>query len=453
MWRGWVSQIYFPLVQYLRQGNVINYLRILERSQWWKEEKLGNWQNLRLRQIVRYALKNIPFYRISVGKFPEPEFFRNPGRYWADFPFLAKETLQQHLAEFQMNKINQRVYSGRTSGSTGLSTQFFYDEEFTSWDWASRWRARRWWGVNIGDREVALWGRPVHFNRERLWGLSKGLLKNQLLLNAFDLTPARLAFFWRLIKFFRPVYIYGYPTVINQLALFVEDEEGQAVLPNLKVIFVTGETLLTSYRERIERVFNCPIANEYGCSELGGFAYECPRGNLHISSELVKLEVIEEDTSNEELGRLVGSSLTNYLMPLLRYRIGDIGKFRSDICPCGRSLPLLELNLAKEEEVIVTQQGKIISSKLFDYINLALLKQGLQGIQQFKVYQLNGYSFSLLVVPNTPNPAPAVEFFVTQMKKFFGETIRVEISYLQRIPPEPSGKLRYFVPRQDLSGK
>ena len=56
---------------------------------------------------------------------------------------------------------------------------------------------------------------------------------------------------------------------------------------------VTAESMTIQQRQVIEKVFGCKVANEYGCSETGGFVYECPNGSWHISSELVFVEFLD----------------------------------------------------------------------------------------------------------------------------------------------------------------
>ena len=58
---------------------------------------------------------------------------------------------------------------------------------------------------------------------------------------------------------------------------------------------ISAESITQFQRNLIEEVFNCKTANEYGCSETGGFVYECPYGGWHISSEITFIEFLDQE--------------------------------------------------------------------------------------------------------------------------------------------------------------
>lgn len=438
-----VKYIYFPLVQRLKGQRVIDCLQFLEKTADFTTQQLRLLQWKRLKIILEHAARNIPYYRNRIS----PEQVKS----YEDFlkiPFLTKRDIQTNKKELLDPSHKGRRWIGRTSGSTGLAVEFFVDNNYCSHDWASRWRGRRWFGVDIGDKEVALWGRPIYSRFARWWGGVKARLQNMVLLSAFDLSEENLDPYWQKIKTFRPVFFYGYSTVLTQLARFIKEKEGLAADLKVKAIFATGETLYQSSRELLKSVFNCPVAIEYGCSEVGGFAYECPEGGLHISAENVFVEFLNEKgqpVKPGEVGEVVVTGLTNFYMPFIRYKIGDLGSLKDEICPCGRGLPLMELDTAKLEDVILTSKGKVFSSKLFDYINLALMAKNIKGIRQFKVYQRSIDIFYVEMIKDSEFSNKAIEFFVKKMREFIGENIKINIEFVFKIPREKTGKLRYFV--------
>jgi phenylacetate-CoA ligase len=443
MMQSFVKNVYFPLTQKIKGQTVLDYLPFLEKTQNFTIEQMQDLQWERLITILEHAAKNIPYYRNRIS----PEKVKS----YEDFlkiPFLTKRDIQTNRKELLNPNHKGRRWIARTSGSTGLPVEFFVDNNYCSYDWASRWRGRRWFGVDIGDREVALWGRPIYSRFARLCGGVKARLQNMLLLSAFDYTEENLDFYWKKIKKFQPSFFYGYSTILAYLTQFIKEKEGSAEDLKVKAIFATGETLYQSSRKLLKLVFNCPVAIEYGCSEVGGFAYECPDGGLHISAENVFVEFLNkkgQPVKPGEIGEVVVTGLTNFYMPFIRYKIGDLGSPRAEICPCGRGLPLMELNTAKLEDVILTSKGKIFSSKLFDYINLALMEKNIKGIRQFKVYQKSIDMFYIEVIKDTEFSNRAVEFFIQKMREFIGENIEINIKFVSRIPREKTGKLRYFV--------
>jgi len=54
----------------------------------------------------------------------------------------------------------------------------------------------------------------------------------------------------------------------------------------LKGIVTTAENLYEHQRELIEKVFKCPVINEYGARDAGIIAYQCPQGKIHVISQI-----------------------------------------------------------------------------------------------------------------------------------------------------------------------
>ena len=437
------KNLYFPLVQKLKGQKVLECLHFLEKTQNLPVEQVRNLQWKRLKEILEYAAENVPYYKDKIlsKRILSYENFLH-------IPLLTKEALRINKERLINHSYKGRKWTGRTSGSTGLAVEFFMDSNYCSYDIASRWRSRRWFGIDIGDKDVAIWGRPVYSEFAKWWGGVKARLQNMFLISAFDLDEEKTAFYWEKIKKFRPLFLYGYSTAIAHLARFIKEKEGSAKDLGVKAIFATAETLYQSSRGLLKSVFNCPVVIEYGCSEVGGFAYECPEGGLHISAENVFVEFLDEEgqpVKPGEIGEVTVTSLTNFYMPLIRYRIGDLGIPKSDFCSCGRYLPLMELDTAEVGGTISMSKGRIFSSKLFDYINLALMKKNIIGIKQFKVYQKSSELFLVEIVKDSKFSDNAVEFFVQKMEEFLGEDIKVNTEFVPEIPREKTGKLRYFV--------
>jgi phenylacetate-CoA ligase len=116
--------------------------------------------------------------------------------------------------------------------------------------------------------------------------------------------------------------------------------------PALRALLVAGEPLSPARRERIAQIWGVPVAEEYGASETGGLAGECPHGRLHLWADRAIFEVYDPATgrtSDEGAGELVVTPLFRTAMPLLRYHIGDLVEVSKVDCPCGWALPAVRV--------------------------------------------------------------------------------------------------------------
>lgn len=441
--------IYWPLVQRIKGQYVAVTLRELSESQWKSQDELLSSQWQLVRRTVNKATCEVPYYRkicadrgwdLNNKAFSYEDFL--------NFPKLEKETLRDNIMEFLHPNYTGRVTKGRTSGSTGHSLTLFYNAEHESYSEAGRWRAKQWWGVAPGSPQVSIWGRPYTGYRDRLAQKVKSYLMNTLLFSAFDLQEAYLLQIWQHISRFKPSIIYGYPSAIYPLAVFLKENNKHAEELGVKVIMVTAESITSQQRSLIEEVFGCKTANEYGCSETGGFVYECPLGSWHISSELAFVEFLDREgrpACRKQAGEIFITHLRNDYMPLIRYRVGDMGAPLTGVCTCGRGLPMMEVSVSKESDLFRLTDGKTYSSEIFDYINLAVVKAHPSSIRQFRVVQKTLDRFEIQLVIGPDSSGRGEKLFKHLTEKQLGKNTDIDLKRVPRIEREPSGKLRYFI--------
>lgn len=342
------------------------------------------------------------------------------------------------------------VFRGVTSGSTGVALRFAYSAEHEAWIEACTDRAHRWWGISRGAPRLILWGRPITDSTRaqvRAWLMYR--LRNAHSFNTFEeLTPA---FFERMIatiRTVRPALVYGYGSSIGALASYM-DERGIVldVHERPRLVEYTGDHMFENERLVAERVFGTRVGTLYASSEAGGLSYTCPAGGLHASVDHIHVEYVRDDGTPADPGEtahILATPLHNHAMPLLRYRIGDMGSYSSEMCSCGVTLPLINLDVGKEADRITTSTKKLVSSYVVDYVNKQLLRDGIRGIAQFLVEQVGIDDFVLHVRKENPFDPRSTTFFVERMKHFFGEQVRVDVLFVNEIPMSASGKRRWF---------
>jgi phenylacetate-coenzyme A ligase PaaK-like adenylate-forming protein len=151
---------------------------------------------------------------------------------------------------------------------------------------------------------------------------------------------------------FGPAMLTGYPSALELLA-----EEQAAGRLKLRPVLLEcgGETLSQDARARIAVVFACPVRNMYAASECLPMAFSCGHNWLHVNSDWVILEPVDEDfhpTPPGELSHTVLlTNLANRIQPLIRYDLGDSVLVRPDPCPCGSPLPALRV-AGRQDDVL-----------------------------------------------------------------------------------------------------
>jgi phenylacetate-CoA ligase len=443
------KNIYWPLTQKIKGEFAAKMLRELSESQWKSQDELLEMQWKRVTRTVNKAVCEVPYYRKIVSDTGwdsrRREFSYDDFR---NFPILSKETLRDNVKDLLNPHYRGKITIGRTSGSTGHSLTMYYNSEHESCSDAGRWRAKNWWGIKPGSPHVSIWGRPFSGYQDRWSQKMKSYFMNILLFSAFELNEESLERIWGKIIRFRPKIIYGYPSAIYPLSLYIKDNCMPTEKLGLKVILTTAETITSQQRRFIEMVFGCKTANEYGCSETGGFVYECPYHGWHISCEQVFIEFLDENGNPAQpgqTGEIFITHLTNDYMPLIRYKVGDIGASLPGVCECGRGLPLMNLSITKESDIFTLSNCKTYSSEIFDYINLAVSKKYPNAVLQFRVVQKSPDIFHIEFIGGSEQWADGRMLFMRKMKEELGEDIQIHFQKVDKIMREPSGKLRYFI--------
>lgn len=439
-----VSSLLFPLHERLKGHSTVAVRRGLEESQWWSAEQLRELQLRRLQTLLQHAQAEVPYYR---GLFEELRFNSADFQDLDDLcklPFLDKPLIRAHQEELKSAQA-RGLARFNTGGSSGEPLIFFIGKERVSHDVAAKWRATRWWDVDIGDPEMVVWGSPIELgsqDRIRYW---RDRVLRTHLLAAFEMSEAKLDEFVRTIRRIRPRMLFGYPSALAHIARHAR-RRGQSMDDlGIRVAFVTSERLYDHQREEIESVFGCPVANGYGGRDAGFIAHACPQGRMHITAEDIIVEIVDPQgriLPAGESGEIVVTHLATTDYPFIRYRTGDIGTLSADPCPCGRGLPVLRAIEGRSTDFILARDGTLMHG-----LSLIYIVRDIPGVANFKIIQENiDHTRFLLVTESGFDPA-CVSGIQAAARARLGEAVRVDVEQVPEIAAEASGKFRFVVSR------
>jgi phenylacetate-CoA ligase len=332
----------------------------------WSAAQWKAWQEERLSYVLHRAATQVPFYRRywsdrkRNGDKPSWEYIEN-------WPILGKDVLRAKGREFLADGCDVRkMFHDSTSGTTGTPLSLYSRRETVRKLYAlfeTRWR--RWHGVSGQEHWAIMGGQlvvPFHQNKPPFWVYNAGL--NQLYLSTHHVSLENAKYYVGALLRFRTTHMVVYPSSAIILASAILEQRLEP--PPLKVIISNAELLTDQQREVLSTAFRCPVRNTYGMAENVVAASECECGNLHLWPEVGFIEVFsdEDDTPTGEgkTGRIVGTSLLNGEMPLIRYETGDRGclsEARTE-CSCGRKMQILERVEGRSNDLIVTQDGRKI---------------------------------------------------------------------------------------------
>ena len=393
--------------------------------------QLQHYQQQQFNAMVRFAIGHTDFYRDSYQGLAGPDFDAT------DLPVLTRETVvAQRDAMLAVGPGQAGLKLGYTGGSTGKPLAFYYTDEKTEHMRAGMMRSYRWAGWRPGDKVLNFWGAQQDISRTRT---PRDRLRHyaaaEHTLGAYDFNEIDLLNWARHVQSWKPMLLQGYASILAELAQFVQRRKLH--MPStIKGVFSTAEVLYDWQRAAIESAFSCTVYNQYGSREVPNIGLQCAHGNFHVFSDLVMLESIPVDGEQ----RLLVTSLTNRIMPMIRYQLGDLGRLMSGQCSCGSPFPLLALDVCRKNDLIVTPGGRKIYPSYFVH-----LLDGHTGIEQFQFEQTGPGRIVLRLCAREEVADIIGPALSSRLQADLGSDMALQVEQVKAIPRSRSGKHRSVI--------
>lgn len=411
------------------------YLVGATRRQWEPPWVLRRRQLVILQRLVAHAYERVPLWRdklraAAVG----PRDIRSLADL-AALPFLTKDELRDGFPERTCARpLGPGDHLFETSGSSGVMLRVAYDDAGNDFLDAIYGRALFSTGYRPTDRIAYFWWtkpRPLTAY-ERI-----GLMRKTVLPSEAD--PEEQL---RMLARLQPRVIYNFPTSMALMARIIEERGTKPVNP--QVIVCHGELMTREQQEAIARAFGCEVFDQYGAQEFNRMAWDCRRHDgMHLDADSIIVEILGPDGSPlgpDQEGELVVTGLASFLTPLIRYRIGDIGLLRSRPCPCGRSLPLLELTGGRSDDFLALPDGRRISPRM-----IVPRIESYSGYRQYRVVQRTPERVDVMLVPAPGASGALLAGIESELRALVGTNVEVHARFVDTIPPSGRGKLRAVV--------
>lgn len=408
----------------------------------WPIDKVREDQLKRLRSVVQHAFQQTDYYHdrlVEAGISPDCiKTLSDLQR----LPLLTKEDIRFNKLRMvsRLTEVNKLI-PGKTSGSTGISLEFFQDEGSQQWKRGATVAYDRWSGWDMGERVGAIWGNPECYQNWRLY--LRNILRNRhIYLDTLKMDEQSMLLYHSTLMKKKPAILFGHAHSLFLFARFMEQKGLSGIYP--RGIISTCMVLHDFERQCIERVFGCRVTNRYGCEEVSLIACECPEGNMHLNCDSLIVEFIRngKPVSPGEPGAIVVTDLTNYGMPFIRYKVGDVGvPSAKTSCTCGCTYPILESLEGRVADYVVTPDGNFISGISLTE-NFAMR---LPGVKQMQIVQERIDYLIFRIVKGESFETQTERDIYGLARERFGDGMDCNIEYCESIQSETSGKYRFCV--------
>lgn len=379
-----------------------------------------------LADIIAFATAHTDYYARRFGS----------RRAIADLPILTKDDVRANLEGMLARSTDRgKAHLGHTGGSTGQPLAFWWDSGKHELMRAGMMRSYMASGWRPGQKILNFWGARQDLRAggiDKRWG---EFVTGEKTLDAREYDDTTLRAWAGFIRAWRPVLLQGYASILAALARHVIAER-IAMPGSLLGVYSTAEVLDDGQRQAMQQAFSCPVFNQYGSREIPNIACECRHGNMHVFTDMVYLESLPGDGED----RLIVTSLTNRLMPMIRYDMGDAGRLAEGECDCGWPFPLMEIGMCRQNDLIVTPAGRHVHPSFFNG-----LLYGLTQIRQYQFVQTAPDRIVLNVVASSSLPPERVTEMQARIHTEVDAAITLDARYVDGIAPTASGKRRFVV--------
>lgn len=401
--------------------------------------------NPSLVSLLDYCKENVPYYS-RIIKERGDSYKNDPLEYLRTFPILTKDIIRAQFEDLKSKDLSTRKWFYNTSsGSTGEPARFIQDNEYAGLNGAITVLFSKLVGKELGECEVSLWGseRDILRGSEGWKARLINNIANIHLLNTFRMSPERMREYIHVLNEKQPKLILAYAESMYELAGFAEGE-GLEVKPQTAII-TSAATLFPEMRQKIERVFRCPVYNRYGSREVGVVACERPGyDGLWVAPWGSYIEIVDDAgsrVSDGQEGNILVTSLKNHAMPLIRYQIGDIGILSPHCGDRSDKSQVLRDVVGRSSDTIRGKNGTLVHAAYF-----RMLMYYKDWVHKFQIVQKSP-SWIIFRVVKTGAVCPQADLdeIVAHAKILLEDDCKVDFEFVADIAPNKAGKHRYVI--------
>jgi phenylacetate-CoA ligase len=416
---------------------------------YWPLEKILEIQTRRVRAMVAHAYRTVPFYRQAMEERRlRPDDFKSAADL-CKLPLLSSEQIARSPEQF----LSRQFAAGVTlrlnsSGTQGFVKPVYHDPVAVMLALAYGHRQRvvlsRFVGKTLGYREMTIQRLDGTGYKLRRFYEIHSMIPRRLDYGRAFLSPSQTAEdIVAAVNQFAPHVIRGYGSHLG--LVFRQAHAKHLSLVKPRVVLYGGDSMSDADMRLIEDAFQVPVLSSYQAVEGLRLAYQCERrAGFHVHLDQVDLRIVDEHgeaVSNGQSGEVVLSNLTNRATVLLNYRLGDVAAYADRPCECGRVLPMLTRIQGRTNDCVILPDHRIIHSLI-----LMPPLQGVDGMVQLQIVQSGPAHFHIRAVCTMGADWDSTRGELeTRARGILGDAVTLDISRVDAISPDASGKVRAVI--------
>lgn len=301
-----------------------------------------------LRELVGSSRRDSPFYRKHFKNAPEVRTMED----FRKLPLLSKKHILAHTPPKSRKLFTAGIESSgiyfASGGSTGNPKYIFYDSG--EYENVCRCLGLSMEAGGLKSRDVA----ANLFAAGNLWSSFLSVEKALAHTGAVSVPIGSALDMETILKYlaeFKTTVLIGLPSFLLKVAQSIQENKARYNIP-VRRIFFGGEYVTPAMVKFFQKVFPGVLVKSaaYATADAGTIGFQCEktsRGVHHLFDGEQFMEILDPKTLKPvgpgETGEIIITPLNKRRMPIIRYRLGDLGRWCIQKCPCGRKEPLFEI--------------------------------------------------------------------------------------------------------------
>jgi len=432
-----------------KHKDVIDKFHEIKRRSFLTQSENEKRQLDKFNDLLNYAYNNVPYYKRvfeECGILMNGEIKLQTSLDIQAIPILTKDIIRKESENIYSVEHHMRgSYRNTSGGSTGEPVIFLQDRIYRVNNAANFFLAQSWKGADPYDDVIKIWAAPrdTYVGKKPLITSIKDYFRNRIVLNNLLMSNSDMKRYIKILNKHKPKLIAAYAQSIYEIAKFAKANRIHVEKQN--AIHTAAGPLYDFMRKEIEDVFQCKAFNHYGSREVGAIASECSaHEGLHVMMENIFVEVLDESgkpcQAGEE-GEIVVTTLNNYSMPLIRYKIGDIGILQEyKKCSCGCTYPKIKEVTGRTTDLFKTINNRVVSGAYF--IVVLFFRK---GIKAYQVIQKRLDQIVVKIVKDGEVSKDDLLDIEEKIKIAMGNECSVVFEFVDSIPTTKTGKHLYTI--------
>lgn len=356
----------------------------------------------------------------------------------AQFPVIGKIQVKEHIDDYTNHGYTGKLFTMRTSGTTGSGLAFPYPVEFENKQWALWWRFRRSIGIQFSTWCGWFGGKRMmspNTSKAPFWRVNKP--GRQVMYSSYHLTKDTVSFFYEDMKRRDLQWLHGYPSHIAKLSALII-EQGFEPLDRVRWVTTGAEGLVGNQIRLIEKAFPKAIVRpHYGQNEGVAILNQDAKGEWYVEDDFSYVEFIPVSDDNLSLCRIVGTGFFNSAFPLIRYDTGDLATVERNADGTIKRIVSID---GRTSNTVKQPSGHEITEAA-----LSIVLHDFDNIKEAQFHQVTDDEVVLWVVKGKKYSEEDERLLQASLERTFDIGMKAKIKYVETVERTKAGKLRLVV--------